>query len=289
MLDVVHALLDSGADPLAVDNEGRTPLHWFCTFTGLFDEECREAFIALACHGPVAVKVSDNQGLKPLHLALATYASGSQQAAFAIQYLCSLGADPGDPDPLTGNSALHFIAPRLVGESTAAATAAALLRELAAGVDINARNDAGETCIVSFAAAGWEGTRDPTGKTSDQTYAIAHDTTHTMVLNVFTDLGADLLAVDVRKRTLLHVTAGRDTPDRGWTQESAFKRLMELGVDPHAEDDELRTAIDVAVARNLSSIIQLFSEEGKRIEEKARQKEESESGSESDSDGVDWL
>jgi hypothetical protein len=64
---------------------------------------------------------------------------------------------------------------------------------------------------------------------------------------------------------------------------------MELGVDPRAEDDELRTAIDVAVARNLSAIIRLFSEEGKRIKEKARQKENSESGSGSDSDEFDWL
>jgi ankyrin repeat protein len=289
---VVHALLDSGADPLAADNEGRTPLHWFCTFPGLFDEECREVFIALACHGPAAVKLSDSQERKPLHLALATYASGSQQSAFAIQHLLSLGADPGDPDPLTGNSALHFIAPRLVGESTAAATAAGLLRELAASVDINARNDAGETCVISFAAAGWEGTRDPKGKTPHPTYAIAHDTTHAKALDVFTDLGADLMAVDTRKRTLLHVTAGREARDRDRDQKiqdvkSAFEKLMRLGVDPRAEDDELRTAIDVAVARDLSGIVRLFSEEGKRMEENPRQKQNSQSESESEDDEFD--
>ncbi|KAL2255260.1 hypothetical protein VTK26DRAFT_3734 [Humicola hyalothermophila] len=38
MPDVVLSLLNSGADPLAVDDEGRTPLHWFCTFPGPFDD-----------------------------------------------------------------------------------------------------------------------------------------------------------------------------------------------------------------------------------------------------------
>jgi ankyrin repeat protein len=283
MVNVVHALLNSGADSLAVDDEGRTPLHSFCTFPGQFDEAHRNAFAALARHGPAAIKTADKQGRKPLHFALATYASRSQHSPFAIQHLLSVGADPADPDPVTGNSALHFIAPRLVGESTAAATATALFRELAARVDINARNAEGETPVFPFAAAGWEGTRDPARKESHPTYALAHDTTHAKALDVFTDLGADLTAVDTRKRTLLHVTAWRERSDCGsdWVQredvEGAFKRLMELGVDPRGEDDELRTAIDVAVARNWDGIVQLFSEEGKRMEEekkRARQEKE---------------
>jgi hypothetical protein len=39
---------------------------------------------------------------------------------------------------------------------------------------------------------------------------------------------------------------------------------MQLGVDTYKEDNELRTAIDIAVAKNLYSVIELFSEEGKR-------------------------
>jgi ankyrin repeat protein len=294
MVNVVHALLNSGADSLAVDDEGRTPLHWFCTFPGQFDEAHRKAFVALARHGPAAVKKAENQGRKPLHLALATYASRSQHSPFAIQHLLSVGADPGDPDPVTGNSALHSIAPRLVGESTAAATATALFRELAAHVDINVRNAEGETPVFAFAAAGWEGTHDPARKVSHPTYALAHDTTHAKALEVFTDLGADLTAVNARKRTLLHVTSWRELPNGGadWDQredvESAFKRLMELGVDPRPEDDELRTAIDVAVARNLHGIVRLFSEEGKRMEEKKRARQEK-ADNESEGDEFDWL
>jgi hypothetical protein len=300
MVDVVHALLNSGADSLAVDDEGRTPLHWLCTFPGEFDEAHRNAFVALARYGPEAITITDKQGRKPLHLALATYASRSQHSPFAVQHLLSIGADPADPDPLTGNSALHFIAPRLVGESTAAAIATTFFRELAgARVNINTRNAEDQTPIFLFAAAGWEGTRDPTHKESHPTYALAHDTTHAKALDVFTELGADLMAVDARKRTLLHVTAGREMPtDSGtdWDQredvEGAFKRLMELGVDPRGEDDELRTAIDVAVARYLSGIVRLFSEEGRRFEENKRvRKEEADrhSGSDSEGEQLDWL
>ena len=300
MADVVHALLNSGADSLTVDDEGRTPLHWLCTFPGEFDEAHRQAFVALASHGPAAVTATDKQGRKPLHLALATYASRSQHSPFAIQHLLSVGADSADPDPITGNSALHFIAPRLVGESTAAAIATTFFRELAgARVNINARNAEDQTPIFLFAAAGWEGTRDPTHKESHTTYALAHDTTHAKALDVFTELGADLMAVDARKRTLLHVTAGREMSadsSSNWDQredvEGAFKRLMELGVDPRGEDDELRTAIDVAVARHLSGIVRLFSEEGRRFEENKRvRKEEADrrSGSDSESEQLDWL
>ncbi|KAH6854072.1 ankyrin repeat-containing domain protein [Chaetomium sp. MPI-CAGE-AT-0009] len=278
MLDVLHILLNVGADPLIVDDEGRTPLHWLCTFPGPIENAFGNALARLADRGPAALTTADKQGRTPLHLALATYADRSQDHPLPIQHLLSAGADPTVPDPVTGNSALHCIAPRLVGESRSAGRAVALFRELAArpGLDINARNAAGETPVFAFAAAaGWE---DKGGMT-----------THVEALDVFTDLGADLGAVDARRRTLLHVTAGRET--KGWEQERGlegmFKRLMELGVDPRAEDEELRTAIDVAVARKLTGVVRLFSEEGRRMEEKARvvpEKAASESGSDSDSD-----
>lgn len=299
MADVVHALLESGADPLIADDEGRTPLHWFCTFTEEFDETCHKAFVALVRQGPAAIHTVDKHGRKPIHLALEAYGSRTQHSLSAIKHLLSVGADPADPDPVTGNSALHFIAPRLGGEATAAAAAAVLFRELAACVDINGRNAAGETPVFSFAKAGWPVTHDPARKVSQAPDALAHDITHAKGLDIFTGLGADLMVVDARKQTLLHVTARRELPDHsaGTREredvEGAFKRLMELGVDPRAEDDELRTAIDVAVARQLSEIVLLFSEEGKRMEEKKKQaqqeKADDQSGSGSESDGFDLL
>lgn len=261
MVNAINALLDVGADPLAVDNEHRTPLHWFCTLPGREqpDETYRNAFVSLARHGPAAIHMRDKQGRKPLHLALATYASRAQSSPFFIQHLLSAGADPADADPLTGNSALHFIAPRLVGERTSAAAAAALFRELAVRrrLDINARNAAGETPVFAFAAAGWEATRDHPEERDVIMHAEALE-------DVFVALGADLMAVDESKRTLLHVTAGRRAGVLLEDVKGTFKKLMELGVDPRAEDGQLRTAIDVAVARDLWVVVRLFSEEGRR-------------------------
>ncbi|KAM0447831.1 hypothetical protein ACHAO4_008575 [Trichoderma viride] len=262
----VLGLLEKGADALAVDDEGRTPLHWLCTLPGKYDEEQQKAFISLVEQGPAAVNMVDKQGRKPLHLALAVYSDRRQESLFAIKHLISAGANVGEPDPVTGNSTLHQLAPRLVGHAERAAEATKLFRELSTSDDINTRNKNSETPVMAFAAAGWEGTRDPTRKVSHPKYAIANDVNHAMALSIFVDLGADLMAVDARGQTLLHITASREIPTDGsdWDQRddvtSAFEKLMELGIDPRREDAELRTAIDVAVARNVRDVMKLFRE-----------------------------
>ncbi|KAL7920278.1 putative ankyrin repeat protein [Trichoderma austrokoningii] len=261
----VFHLLEKGADALAVDDEGRTPLHWLCTFAGKYDEEQRQALISLVKHGPAAISMIDKQGRKPLHLALPVYSDSRQESLFAIKHLISAGANVSEPDPMTGNSTLHQLAPRLVGHAERAAEATSLFRELSTSVDINARNFQEETPVMAFAAAGWEGTLDPAGKVSHPKYAIADDVNHATALSVFVDLGADLMAVDAKGQTLLHITASREFRNDGsnWDQrdevKGAFEKLMELGLDPRREDGELRTAIDVAVARN-GRIMRLFRE-----------------------------
>jgi ankyrin repeat protein len=280
MPNAIRTLLNAGADPLAVDDESRTPLHWFCTLPGNdFDEAHRDAFVALARHGPAAVHMTDKEGRKPLHLALETYSTGAQASPFMIQHLLSVGADPAEPDPLTGNSALHFIAPRLVGESTAVAAATALFRDLAARLDINARNKAGETPVFTFAGASWEDSRS---------------VKQAEALDVFIDLGADLMAVDGKKRTLLHVTAGRDWRSRRYSEwdlrkdiTETYKKLLGLGIDPKAEDDQLRTSIDIAVAGLLTEVVRLFSEDGKKQREREEKEKDEKDDSGSDGEGED--
>ncbi|KKP00475.1 hypothetical protein THAR02_07420 [Trichoderma harzianum] len=272
--DSILGLLKHGADALAVDDEGRTPLHWLCTLPGKYDKKQRQAFITLVEHGPAAINMVDKQGRKPLHLALAVYGDRLQESLFAIKHLISAGSDINEPDPVTGNSTLHHLAPRLVGHARRAAKATSLFRKFSGSLDINARNVLGETPVMHFTAAGWEGTRDPKGKVSHPRYAIANDVMHATALGVFVDLGADLKAVDSRGQTLLHVTARRELPSSSsdWDQredlKGAFQKLMELGVDPRREDAELRTAIDIAVARKLRDVIQLFREkkEEKNVE-----------------------
>jgi len=75
MADVVVALVDAGADPLVVDDEGRTPLHWLCMLQEKFDEASRDVLATLTSHCPAAIRTADKQGRTPLHLALDTYSS----------------------------------------------------------------------------------------------------------------------------------------------------------------------------------------------------------------------
>lgn len=264
----VLALLEHGADTLAVDDDGRTPLHWLCTLPGNFDEMQRRVLIALIEQGPAAINMADKQGRKPFHIALLAYSERSQNSLFAIQHLIETGSNVAEPDPITGNSTLHQIAPRLGGHAERATEAASFFRELSDKLDINARNNLNQTPVMTFVGVGWEGTRDPTNNIGHPTYAIAHDVTHASALDVFVDLGADLTLVDARDQTLLHVVARRPLPDSSsdWDQrddlEGTFKKLMDLGVDPRREGADLRTAIDVAVARNLHGIINLFRKRG---------------------------
>lgn len=281
-VDAVHTLLDLEADVLVTDEEeNRTALHWFCTFIGNFDEAHQQAFVALAGRSTAALGRRDKTGRTPIELALAAYTNGSQVSAFAVRHLVSLGSDVDEIDSANGDSALHMIARRLVGDKTAATEAAALLREVAVGRDIDIRNALGETPVFSFAAAGWVPKPDPKRRWAVRETALENDMLHAAALDVFVELGADLAAVDDRGRTLLHVTSSREVPRcnssfHNWDQhediEGMFERLMELGVDPRREDNELRTAIDVAVAKNLNGVLALFTEEGKRKAEEKRVK-----------------
>ena len=45
-------LLNAGANPFAVDDEGRTPLHWLGMLPEDFDEASRDVFVALTRHCP---------------------------------------------------------------------------------------------------------------------------------------------------------------------------------------------------------------------------------------------
>jgi hypothetical protein len=79
-----------------------------------------------------------------------------------------------------------------------------LFRHLAAGLDINARNALGKTPMLIFAGAGY-------GVVArDENVKIREHVMRATVLDIFVDLGADLAAVDMRDRTLLHVTVARD-------------------------------------------------------------------------------
>ncbi|KAL8420475.1 hypothetical protein RB594_003312 [Gaeumannomyces avenae] len=270
----MHALLNRGADPMLTDSEGRTALHWFSTIpSSALDEDHKAAFAALVQRsGPGAIRAGDSEGATPLQLAVAAH------NAWTMRHLVSaagVGADPAlFGAAVGGNTALHHVAAQLTGERTGAEAAAELLAQLvshpaAAGLDVNARNARGDTPVLVLAATGWRGSEPPRGATdiSPRDYAKKQDVGYGPGIGQLAGLGADLRVVNDAGQGMLHLLAGRRIDsgcvDQVYHVERAFKQLLELGLDPRVEDGEMRTAIDLAVARGRRGIRSLFGEEGK--------------------------
>lgn len=280
MTDAVQMLLENGADAALIDNEGRCALHWFCTQTGPLDTASQETFKLLVKKAPHAVNTPDQQGRTPLHLALAAYSCQKLSMDFVARHLIASGADISVSDPVSGDSALHYVGRSLAADSERALREPkALFEDLAKTLDINARNNAGEA-VVS-AAIGSPFPETDTFYSSGYAEGVQH--AYTKVLRFLLKLGARLDVTDSKGRNLLHVAAERYiNEDRcnGRNREGSmimelFKTLLDLGVDPRQEDKELRTPIDIAVARELSDVTYLFSEEGKRAAEERKLKNES--------------
>ncbi|KAI1118734.1 ankyrin repeat-containing domain protein [Nemania sp. NC0429] len=267
------ALLKRGAAVDALDDTGRSALHWLCTFEDEpFGATHKELLAALVTAKASPIHVADGAGWKPLHLSIR---SGQSDA---VRYLIEKGSDPSEPDP-DGNTCLHHYARRLVGKKAAAAEAMRIFKaSLEMGLDINARNGRGETPLQIFMGAGWRSTdrwRDEVtweGQVSsrrecDMGDLVGNDDDG--IWDVFRAAGADWTTRDDEGSGLLHAVAARkiDPTSTQWernqqkTAANTFKKLMEhVGSDPRLEDGQSRTAIDLAVARGHRDIVALFGD-----------------------------
>jgi hypothetical protein len=132
-------------------------------------------------------------------------------------------------------------------------------RFLKAGVDINARNKNGETPLFNLLKQDNEGLHGPA---EDQTSKVSD-------FEYFLKSGADVIIQSNDGSTLLHVIAGIKihTFDRFHPEQAGrvgvvrFKRLMDMGLDPMAEDKRQRTSVDVAAACENELISKLFKKE----------------------------
>lgn len=276
VLDTVLRLLSFDAVNAQIpDADGKTPLHLLCTYSGSIDESFQTTFASLVERAPRAITMRDKEGRTPIQLALRSFASHrARTSIFIIRHLIKSGARITEPDPVTGDTALHLLAPCMGGEERLARDTTDLFREVALEIDINTLNAAGETPCASLLAAHWKGTMDPEGQQSHPYYAKENDISHAKALDVLIDLGADHMVVDSKERNLLHVTVARDLGDNegcDWHDKEdlaeVFKKLMDLGVDPRKENDDLRTAIDIAVARDLYDVTRLFEKNKRTAEE----------------------
>jgi ankyrin repeat protein len=177
---------------------------------------------------------------------------------WSIEALLSAGSNPVEPDS-DGNTALHYLAKEVSFTSHKSEQLLLFKKFFALGVSINAKNKLGETPLFMKIAS------EP--DKHDRSATTREDIT------IFQDAGADFLARNNDMETLLHIASKKvchrhsrvdarhreDIVDR-------FKRLMELGCDPLAEDINQRTALDVAAACGNEDILKLFKRDGESKE-----------------------
>lgn len=125
---------------------------------------------------------------------------------------------------------------------------------LDAGADLAARNDKGQTPLISFAS-------NMNGICSKRTFPGGPDLDgRAEVFQMLLDRGADIHAVDMKKRNPLHALAlCRLNETRAPIIAQAAKNLKEAGVRIDARDADGRTALDIFREQKNDKVIELLS------------------------------
>ncbi|KAJ4134786.1 hypothetical protein NW768_004389 [Fusarium equiseti] len=236
---LLKQILEKGADPFAVDNYGRNAMHHMLGSRASNDEKLDsiKEFRASISH---LVNRADAEGYFALHYGLAALVRGEKRAYSEpewIDYIISQGANMLATDAF-GNNALHYLISGLFGHlcENGVGTKDVFKKFLDMGLDINARNNGGQTPMFFLATT-----------TEHETFEE--------VLNWVDGLGVDWLAIDEQKRNILHEMAGEPV--------GLFKAVMKRGADSLAEDMNGRTSLDLAAAHGNEEVLGLFDGDGK--------------------------
>ncbi|EGX95550.1 ankyrin 2,3/unc44, putative [Cordyceps militaris CM01] len=284
---LAEILLSRGADIYAKGEEGWNTLHYLAGAKG---EHARLAMLRrVAALAPELVNERDKNGLTPLHLAVGGGRHDHDCDYEGIAALVDAGADASMADN-KGNTALHILLgvhPFVVGWPTFVVEPEerkVVDRLLACpGVDINAANRAGETPIFAYLRSGqvMMGGDNIDGLMEEQLMralqhlgidksnkleAVVLGKMDTALLDMFAARGVDWLARNNRGETLMHV----GVQHRGGAAVKV-RYLLGKGVDPAAEDEDLRTALDVAASLEANDVLGLFGRDG---QDAARLREE---------------
>ncbi|EXM09882.1 ankyrin repeat-containing domain protein [Fusarium oxysporum II5] len=235
----LRLLLDKGANAYAVDNFGRNALHIRLGSRALNDDKL-EGLKDLGDAVPALINQTDADGYRPLHYGLAALTHGEfdQTEPNWLDYIITQGADMLATDGL-GNNALHYLAPGVFGCLCydGSHTRDPFERFLKLGLDINARNNAGQTPAFFLAMRGYD------------------DDNVDGVVSWLDELGVDWQARDDKRRTILHEMADE--------KEYLFKAIMNKGVDPLAEDVDGRSTLDLVAAYDNEDVLKLFDRDGR--------------------------
>ncbi|CAG7558416.1 unnamed protein product [Fusarium equiseti] len=236
---LVKQILEKGADPFAVDNYSRNAMHHMLGSAAPNDEKL-DSIEEFRANILQLINQADAEGYFPLHYGLAALVRGEGRACSEpewIDYIISQGASMLVTDAF-GNNALHYLVSGLFGPlcENGVGTKDVLKKFLDMGLDINARNNGGQTPMFFLATT-----------TEYETFEE--------VMNWADGLGVDWLAIDEQKRNILHEIAGEPV--------GLFKAVMNRGADPLAEDVNGRTSLDLAAAQDNREVLGLFNRDGK--------------------------
>ncbi|KAM6530703.1 hypothetical protein FSOLCH5_000201 [Fusarium solani] len=234
---VLKDLLDRGANPTVLDDYGRNCLHYCLNHHSaiVVMKQLQELGDAV----PALVNQPDTYGYHPIHYRLAALAQGvlGPQNDEWLDYLIAQGMDVTATDG-DGNGALHFLASGLLPSSSHLDCCRRLFKRFVEfGLDVNARNKAGETPVFSL-----HSTAFVFGQESE-------------VLEMLDEMGVDWLVRDDKGRTVLHGVAVEC--------DVVFKGIMDRGVDPLLEDADGRTSLDLAAAYGNVGVMRLFDKKNK--------------------------
>lgn len=275
---IFEAIQLKGANMLATDLRGKTALHHL--FEAHDNEHDRAPIIRKSVQWifkefPVLVNQKDHGGMHPLCSALqrmrryihripqtrddAFISVVGPELEAVIFDMLDAGADPLTRD-IRGNTAIHYLAACGLADRFGVDSRRELFRVfLARGVDVNARNQAGQSALEILLADGVA--------SEDRERAFRYTQDHqkdlpqfreidAAVFTSFDEAGVRWTEQNATGQNLLHVVASYNTqtlcgPER-------IKFLLAKGLDPKVEDNEGKTAIDIAEAYGKESIIELL-------------------------------
>lgn len=272
--DVVASLLDAGADPNALDEDGDTALHKAFEFDA--DPRVIEALMAAGAD----VTIKGNNGNTPLHLI-----SSKTEVIQFIQMFVAAGADVNAQNDL-GSTLLHRLSFR--GSVDAIGPA------LAAGADANLQNSSGSTALHLALKSEYDRSSaivdliprtDPKIKDEDGNtalhLALAKPVSAPLIIDML-DAGADPntpnrygvtpFELVLRRSTFLQLVepflaAGVDVAQPGSEGSSALhaavqtgdheviQRLLDLGADINAQDDRGNTPLHSVYDADLAAFL----------------------------------
>ncbi|KAG4274481.1 hypothetical protein FPRO04_09439 [Fusarium proliferatum] len=254
-----RTLIDRGADLYARDDFDRNIFHIGSTLLSK-----KALFDYIIVRAPELLDQVDKCGRPPLHHALDDrnefgYLSSLEKVEEFVQMLIAAGANILEWKLLVDDRG---------GEVWQGSVYPTMELLLSKGADINARNQMGETPIFSFFREGDlyvdmprtdsnKGFPAPFRYTS-KSERQAMEERRPVPWALFEKAGVDWTAINANGQSLLHLVASHRGQGSCFTRLERFKLLVGKGLDPLVEDQEHRTALDIAAANGAYDIMELF-------------------------------